>query len=61
MPLQGSTENSGVPLMVFRDELREEETCSRAWPSWLEQQLDWSFTEAPEVEERKCPAVRKRL
>lgn len=59
-PLQGSTENSGLALTAFRDELREEETCSRVWLSWLEQRLAWSFTEAPEVEERKSPAVRKK-
>ena len=59
--LRGLTENSEEALTVFRDELREEETCSRARPSWLEQRLDWSFTEAPEVEARKPPAVKEEV
>jgi len=61
VPRQGSTENAGVALTVFRDEPGEEETCSRARPSWLQQRLGWSFAEAPEVEERTSPVGRKRL
>lgn len=61
VPLRGSTENGEVALMAFRDELREEDTCSTVRPSRLEQRLDWSFTVVPEVKERKSPVAKKRL
>lgn len=61
VPLRGSTENGEVALMVFRDELREDETCSTVRPSRLGQRPDWGFTVVPEVKERKSPVANKRL
>lgn len=57
VPLRGSTEKSGVARTVLGGELREGESCPRERPRWL----GWSFSEAPEAEERKSPVGRKRL
>lgn len=57
MPLRGSTENSGVTWPRLLGELREDELCSRAWPS----QPNGSFTEATDTEERQRPVGRKSL